>query len=112
MILIPLLIEKYIYSPADLAPLLLLLTFYISTKSNLNFDIYLITDMSELALYKLLAFHVPNPISNLVSLGHIPKYCIQFEALCDIHNKVISCFEELLTQHPTLELKTSLSSFR
>jgi hypothetical protein len=76
MILIPLSIEN-VYSPAGSVPPVSHLTSCIPTKSNLYFDIYFATVMSEPALYRLLTFHMPNLISIFLSLGRLSKESVE-----------------------------------
>jgi hypothetical protein len=64
------------YSLADSVPPLSHLT-CTPTKSNLYFDIYFPTAMSEPALYRLLTFHVPNLISIFFSFGRLSKESVQ-----------------------------------
>jgi hypothetical protein len=47
------------------------------TKSNLYFNIYFETVVSEPALYRLLIFHVPNLMSIFLSLGRLSKESAQ-----------------------------------
>jgi hypothetical protein len=62
---------KKLEFPALTMPPLYQLTTYTPTKSNLYLDNYLAAAVHEPALYKLLTFHVPNPMSLFHCLGPI-----------------------------------------
>jgi hypothetical protein len=49
------------------------LTFWTPTISNLYFDSSFITVISKPALYRLLTFHVRNPMAIFLTLGHLAK---------------------------------------
>jgi hypothetical protein len=97
MILIPLSIEKCIFTcwfgayPAHL-----------TTKSNLYFDFSFATVMSEPALYRLLAFNIPNLLSILPSFGHLSQIPARVKGpLWHFITSIFFWDEELLAPRPT-----------
>jgi hypothetical protein len=79
MILIPLSIEKNVYSPDGSVPPPSYLTSCTRTKSNLYFEISSATALRKHVLYILLTFQVPTLISIFFHSGHLSKESVQVQ---------------------------------
>jgi hypothetical protein len=81
----------HVYSPAGSVTTLSHLTSITLTKSNLYFHCYFVTVMSEPFLYRFLTFHLPNLISNFLSLGCLYEEFFQFLGPFIFRNKLVFC---------------------